>query len=573
MPNANDVKWFKNQFQSQMSPALANTPLTVDFMAAIACQETGQVWPVLRNKGLPVPEILELCVGDTLDVNKQDTKKGRQAFPKDKAALLAAPNGQAMFDIAHQALVDMANHIDGYAKVARNPDKLCHGFGIFQRDLQFFKTDPDYFLQRRYVNFDDALQLSVAELKRGLKQLGLTKRSSLSDMELAAVGIAYNTGGFNPRKGLRQGFFDGKRFYGENLFDFIRLAHTVAVDGQPPLMPQPAPGRSLVPPPSELTAQGELFRVDTREGPLRMRSEPRKSDPAQANVIANLPDGQPVRALTGKARNGFLEVETSLNGALLRGFVAQKFLIADSTVRDIPVVAPSVSSPASGITAVAMPHKPGVVTRRIDFAGAHSLNEASMPQRRGDSADSLRAELAAIVDWLAVDKPSHKRFQPRDGMTFCNIYCHDYCMLAGAYLPRVWWTEKALITLSQGKPVEPLIGTTLREMRANDLFRWLRDFGPDFGWRQTGTLSKLQQAANQGGVALIVARRKADGKSGHIVAVVPETAQKSARRDANGEVLAPLQSQAGARNFRMETGTANWWNGEQFAESAFWIHG
>jgi len=41
---------------------------------------------------------------------------------------------------------------------------------------------------------------------------------------------------------------------------------------------------------------------------------------------------------------------------------------------------------------------------------------------------------------------------------------------------------------------------------------------------------------------------------------------------ATGEVIAPLQSQAGARNFRFGTGAANWWNGEQFAESAFWLH-
>ena len=60
-------------------------------------------------------------------------------------------------------------------------------------------------------------------------------------------------------------------------------------------------------------------------------------------------------------------------------------------------------------------------------------------------------------------------------------------------------------------------------MRANDLFRWLRDFGPRFGWRQTGTITKLQQEVNQGAIGLIVARRKEDGKSGHIVAVVPET--------------------------------------------------
>ena len=64
---------------------------------------------------------------------------------------------------------------------------------------------------------------------------------------------------------------------------------------------------------------------------------------------------------------------------------------------------------------------------------------------------------------------------------------------------------------------------TIDEQRANDLFRWLRDFGPRFGWRQTGTPTKLQEAANLGGIGIIVARRKIDGKSGHIVAVVPET--------------------------------------------------
>jgi hypothetical protein len=32
--------------------------------------------------------------------------------------------------------------------------------------------------------------------------------------------------------------------------------------------------------------------------------------------------------------------------------------------------------------------------------------------------------------------------------------------------------------------------------KGNDLFRWLRDFGPRFGWRQTGTLTKLQEAAS-----------------------------------------------------------------------------
>jgi hypothetical protein len=54
--------------------------------------------------------------------------------------------------------------------------------------------------------------------------------------------------------------------------------------------------------------------------------------------------------------------------------------------------------------------------------------------------------------------------------------------------------------------------------------------------------------------------------------VVPETADKRARRNSAGDVIAPLQSQAGAVNFRYGTSRVDWWKGEQFAESAFWLH-
>ncbi|MFQ6572714.1 hypothetical protein [Pseudomonas sp. UM16] len=567
MPKRADVLWFKTQFQPLIAPRLAGLPFTVDFIAAIACQETGHVWSVVRAKAMTTAQILALCVGDTLDADK-----GRSAFPKTKADLLAVPGGAAMFELAHQALIDMAVHIPGFAAVAQKPNKFCHGFGLFQRDLQFFKTDPDYFLGRRYEHFDDTLDMCLGELKRGLKTLGLQGRSSLTTHELAAVAIAYNTGGFNPKKGLRQGHFDGEHFYGEKIFDFIRLAQTVALPGDVAELIAPAAGLAVMPAPSPVDAQGEFFRVDTREGMLRVRSEPNISDPPQANVIGHLPDGHPVRAVTKKAQGGFREVETSLAGALLHGFVSQKFLLATTDVQDVPIVTPATSPPSTGVVAVSMPRKPGRVTRRVEAAGAHSLNEPNQPTRQGTSADELRAQLAAIIKWLAVDNPSHKRYQPHSGLTFCNIYCHDYCHLAGVYLPRVWWTSKAAIALAKGKQVDALIGDTIFEVRANDLFRWLRDFGPDFGWRQTGTLSKLQQAANQGGIGLIVARRKEEGKSGHIVAVVAETPEFSAIRDSAGDVTSPLQSQAGATNVRYGTGRKNWWNGEQFAESAFWVH-
>jgi hypothetical protein len=54
--------------------------------------------------------------------------------------------------------------------------------------------------------------------------------------------------------------------------------------------------------------------------------------------------------------------------------------------------------------------------------------------------------------------------------------------------------------------------------------------------------------------------------------VVPETEQHSAKRNSAGDVIAPLQSQAGSVNFSYGTGKLNWWKDARFAESAFWVH-
>jgi hypothetical protein len=454
-----------------------------------------------------------------------------------------------------------------------NPNKFCRGFGMFQLDLQFFKEDPDYFLEKRYEKFSETLRRCIGELTDKAKKIGLFNKPSLTDMELTAVAIAYNTGNFIPSKGLKQGHFDGHKFYGEHIFDFIRMAHTVPVPGGSPILPPPPPDGAIVPPPTPVEATGPFLVVKTQLSPLRVRSAPKISSPVTANVIAQLPDGHPVRAITGTPVKNFIEIETSLVGAHIRGFASADFLVpAPADVTEIPALPLMMAAPASGIVEVFMPRRPGLMTRRTVVAGAHSLNEPDMPARKGETPDELRTGLNAIIDYLASDKAAHKRYKPRDGLTFCNIYAHDYCFLAGVYLPRVWWTPGAIERLTQGEAVQPLIENTIMEMRANALFRWLRDFGPRFGWRQTSTLTKLQQEANIGAVGLIVARRKQEGKSGHIVAVVPETNDERAARNSAGEVTRPLQSQAGTVNFRRGTSTLNWWKGDQFAESAFWLH-
>jgi hypothetical protein len=571
MPNLEDMKWFKENFHAEVEQAIAETPFTLDLMVALACQETGHIWSVLRRRpNLTLERILALCVGDTIDFNPA-TGKGRKAFPRNKAALLAVPRGDAMFDIARKALVDMAQFIPGFP--VSNSNKFCRGYGMFQLDLQFFKEDPDYFLEKRYEKFSETLARCIGELTSKAKKIGLFNKPSLSDMELTAVAIAYNTGNFIPSKGQMQGHFDGHKFYGQHIFEFIRMAHTVPVPGGSPTLPPPPPDGAIVPPPTPVEATGPFLVVDTQLSPLRVRSAPKISSPPTANVIAELPDGHPVRAITGTPVKKFIEIETSLSGAHIRGFASADFLVAaPAGATEIPIVRVMRDAPTSGIVEVFMPRRPGLITRRTDIAGAHSLNEPDRPARKGETPAELTAGLNEIIDYLASEKPSHKRYKPRQSLTFCNIYAHDYCFLAGVYLPRVWWTQSAIERLAQGETVQPLIESTIMEMRANGLFHWLRDFGPRFGWRQTSTLTKLQQEANIGAVGLIVARRNEEGRPGHIVAVVPETNDARAVRNAAGEVTKPLQSQAGAANFRRNTSTLNWWKGDQFAESAFWLH-
>ena len=73
---------------------------------------------------------------------------------------------------------------------------------------------------------------AIGELTDKAKKIGLFNKPSLSDMELTAVAIAYNTGNFIPSKGLMQGHFDGHKFYGQQIFEFIRMAHTVRGAGR-----------------------------------------------------------------------------------------------------------------------------------------------------------------------------------------------------------------------------------------------------------------------------------------------------------------------------------------------------
>lgn len=301
----------------------------------------------------------------------------------------------------------------------------------------------------------------------------------------------------------------------------------------------------------------QKYRVKAQAG-LNLRSQPIVKT---TNRVAVLPFGHVVRRVSESTDPAWWKVETTLQGADVEGFVAHSFL--DPIAEPVPVL------PISNISAVHMAENRPDITRDRTNGRAYPLGEPGRPARKAGSGGEKVESLGDIIEWLDVE--GSPRYRPGSGFTYCNIYAYDYCYLSGVYLPRVWWTPPALATLSQGGTVQPGYGVTIRELNANSLYDWLSDYGPQFGWSRTFDLNELQDAADEGGVGIICAKRRDLNRSGHIVAVVPQgNGHQALRRD--GRLLCPLQSQAGATNFSYGTGRSPWWTSSKFSEFGYWQH-
>lgn len=283
---------------------------------------------------------------------------------------------------------------------------------------------------------------------------------------------------------------------------------------------------------------------------------------AQGNrPITKLPQGTPV-TLLGVPTLGWARIRTRLNEAIFIGYVKAEYLE--------PLAIEDTESQAA-IPLVHLGENKSSAARSVTSGRAYPIGEALRPSRNANSDPASKAQqLAAIADWLDVERSA--RYQPAEGKTYCNVYAVDYCYLAGAYLPRCWWTEKALVKIAAGDAVTPKYDDTLRELRADDLYRWLLDFGSRFGWRRVSDASALQNIANRGGIGVICADREQAGLSGHITVVVPETASEKAVRDAAGNVVQPLQTQAGAINRRYGSAGASWWQSSKFIGHVMYVH-
>jgi len=336
-----------------------------------------------------------------------------------------------------------------------------------------------------------------------------------------------------------------------------------------PSEPTPAPAATL---------EGATHRVTATS--LNFRSSPEVPSVSSRNRIGSLGRGKEVVKVRDADSAGWVQIRTLLNGVLREGFVAARFL---ERLPGAPAAVPSVAEPA-----VAPPTPPSPppalailpshmaenrrdITRARDGGRAYPLGEAGRPGRSASASTAKKVEqLLEIVNYLDSANTSHLRYKPKSRTTYCNIYAYDYCYLAGVFLPRTWWTGPALRRMRDGESLSVVYGETVRELNANALHDWFKDYGAGYGWKNEIELDSMQGAANEGEVCIIVAQRRDLNRSGHIVAIVPEHDGMRAKRNSQGEVIQPVESQAGSRNFRFGVGNRQWWQDEKFSSFGFW---
>ncbi len=303
---------------------------------------------------------------------------------------------------------------------------------------------------------------------------------------------------------------------------------------------------------------------------LNFRSRPVVSPSTR---IAVLSEGTEVEKIADASKPNWCEIHVVIDGYKKRGFVSEKCLTKFPGTTPPPPPTPLVAiepEPSLPIVHLKVSKK---TTRKRDGRRAYPLGESQMPKRNQDATDSTRVkQLLRIAEYLDPESEKHQRYQRKPKSTYCNIYAYDFSCLAGAFLPRVWWTPKALRRIDNGREVTPKYGETVRELNANSLHDWFEDHGPSFGWQRVFDLDVLQGAANNGEVCIIVAKKKELNRSGHITAVVPEQPGFEAVRNAAGEVLRPVESQAGAKNHRFVVKTRQWWNSDSYQSFLFFRH-
>jgi hypothetical protein len=294
---------------------------------------------------------------------------------------------------------------------------------------------------------------------------------------------------------------------------------------------------------------------------LNLRKQPKI---VEGNVLCVMPPDTIVEEVNSTVQDNFKQIRTVLNNNVIKGYASQKYL--QPTTSQLP----SIEETSLEVSAVHYPAGNRIITRN-GTGRVFPLNEQGLIRfdlKIESDVEKRKQKIQDVIEYLDVEHSA--RYAPDSTSTFCNIYAYDVAYCLGAYLPRVWWTADSIIKLQNEEKVAIEYDKTVTELTANRISDWFDKFGSSFGWSRLFDLNTMQDEVNKGQLGILVAQRINLNNPGHIVAIVPETPMNAAKR-VNGQVIVPLQSQAGRINKKYSAANTWWEDKTRFKKFSFWL--
>ena len=294
---------------------------------------------------------------------------------------------------------------------------------------------------------------------------------------------------------------------------------------------------------------------------LNLRKQPQI---IAGNVLCVMPPDTIVEEINASIQDDFKQIKTVLNNNFIEGFASQKYLQ--------PTTSPLPSIEETSLQIPPVHYPPGNrIINRNGTSRVFPLNEQGLIKfdlKTESDIEKRKKKIQDVIEYLDVEHSA--RYAPDSTSTFCNIYAYDVAYCLSAYLPRVWWTPDSIIKLKNQEDVAIQYDKTVTELTANRISDWFDKFGLSFGWHRLFDLNTFQDEVNKGQLGILVAQRINLNNPGHIVAVVPETPTNAVKR-INGQVIAPLQSQAGRINKKYFAANTWWEDKTRFKKFSFWL--
>jgi len=201
-------KWLNKNFHKELVKATKDTPFSISLLSAIVAQESGYYLVKNHTMDYETNIILKNCILDATG----DIHGTRKAFPINTLIFKSVYGNKLTNE-----LIKESNRAKKFRHITSSSNYVYAGYGLFQYDLQYIKTDEKFFRNKEWYIFENIVEKVIKELSQKYKENKRNMRKTI---------ISYNGSGKKAINYAKNVFFYNKVIEKEcNNFCFNRIKY------------------------------------------------------------------------------------------------------------------------------------------------------------------------------------------------------------------------------------------------------------------------------------------------------------------------------------------------------------